>query len=180
MRRSSLFAALLISALSVLCFRLSVVSPNSERAGVNETAQPAESPGIGEAASTSLLQPEDNAHSQSNDAPETDGETRDPGDSVQSTATDARVDELLDLPMTDRPGALWTILSELSNSNLRIRKAAVEAAVQFGSRDAVAALKEALADANDAEEKSEIARAINLLALPSMSEAVPPGADTSR
>lgn len=187
MRRSSLFAALLISVLSVLCYRLSLVEPNPDRAGVDETGKPAGSDGAvaGEAANPSLVQLEDNTSSiflanENNLPAELDGEPLKPGDSDQSLAIDSRVDELLDLAMNDRPGALLTILSELSNPSARVRRTAVEAAVQFGSRDALAALREALAGANDTEEKAEIARAINLLALPSMSEIGVPEADTSR
>jgi len=48
-----------------------------------------------------------------------------------------RVVELQDLGMEDDPASLETILSELANRDPSIREAAVQAAVQFGSRDAI-------------------------------------------
>src|SRR6266446_5423592 len=48
-----------------------------------------------------------------------------------------RVAELGDLAMENDAASLDTILSELTNRDPEIRKAALEAAVQFGSRDAI-------------------------------------------
>src|ERR1051325_4278405 len=48
---------------------------------------------------------------------------------------ESRTDELMDLAMTDDPASLDTILSELTNRDPDIRKAALQASIQFGSRD---------------------------------------------
>src|ERR1041385_3321778 len=48
-----------------------------------------------------------------------------------------RVGELMDLGMSDDPSSLKTILSEVNNAEPEIRKAAIEAAKQFGSADAI-------------------------------------------
>jgi len=100
----------------------------------------------------------------------------------------ARIGELLDLAMNDDPASLESILSELNNPDPEIRKGAVEAAVQFGSRDAIPRLAEARVRTDDPEEKSALAKAIEFLKLPSLTEianqskdaATPPpkGADT--
>jgi len=78
-----------------------------------------------------------------------------------------RVGELMDLGMTDDPEALKTILSELNNSDSDIRRAAVEAAKQFGSADAIPKLEEALSSAESPDDKQELREAIEFLKLPS-------------
>jgi hypothetical protein len=84
---------------------------------------------------------------------------------------DARTAELMDLGMNDDSESLNTILSELNNRDPEIRKAAVEAAVQFGSRDAIPNLMDAAAQTDDPQEKAEIMEAIQFLKLPTLSEA---------
>ena len=84
---------------------------------------------------------------------------------------DARTAELMDLGMNDDSQSLNTILSELSNRDPEIRKAAVEATVQFGSRDAIPNLTDAAAQTDDPQEKAEIMEAIQFLKLPTLSEA---------
>jgi HEAT repeats len=78
-----------------------------------------------------------------------------------------RVAELMDLAMSDDHGSLYSILSELSNGDPQIREAAVTAAVQFKSPDAIPALQDALARTDDPEEKIRLAKAIDFLAIPS-------------
>lgn len=82
----------------------------------------------------------------------------------------ARIGELLDLAMNDDPASLESILSELNNPDPEIRKGALEAAVQFGNRDAIPRLAEARARTDDPEEKSALANAIEFLKLPSLTE----------
>ena len=65
-----------------------------------------------------------------------------------------------------------TILSELNNRDPSIREAAVDAAVQFGSRDAIPRLMEAAARTDAPEEKSAILEAIEFLKLPTLPEAL--------
>ena len=73
---------------------------------------------------------------------------------------EARSAELMDLGMTEDINSLGTILSELGNRDPSIRKAAIEAAIQFGNRDAVPSLKEAALQSDDPEEKLAIRDAI--------------------
>src|SRR6266850_8339281 len=67
-----------------------------------------------------------------------------------------RVAELADLAMENDAASLDTILSELTNRDPEIRKAAREAAVQFGSRDAIPKLAEAALQTDDAHEKAAL------------------------
>ena len=81
-----------------------------------------------------------------------------------------RTEELRQLAMTDDPNSLATILSELDNREPRIRKAALDAAVQFGSRDAIPSLQEAIRHTDDPQEKVNLQNAIDFLKLPTMGE----------
>ena len=83
-----------------------------------------------------------------------------------------RVVELQDLGMEDDSASLDTILSELSNGDPEIRQAAVDAAVQFGSHDAIPRLTDAAAQTDDPREKSAILDAIEFLKLPTLTEAL--------
>jgi len=81
-----------------------------------------------------------------------------------------RVAELQDLATENDGPSLTAILSELTNRDRDIRAAAIEAAVQFGSRDAIPGLTEAAAQLDDPVQRSEINKAIAFLELPSVSE----------
>lgn len=81
-----------------------------------------------------------------------------------------RTSELMDLAMNDDSDSLNTILSELTNRDPEVRKAAVQAAVQFGSRDAIPRLSDAALQTEDAQERAEIQQAIEFLKLPSLTE----------
>jgi hypothetical protein len=83
----------------------------------------------------------------------------------------ARIDELQKLGMTDNPESLVMILSELTNHDPRIRNAAVAAAVQFGSRDAIPALQDAISRTENLQEKVDLQNSIDFLKLPSILEA---------
>src|SRR4029077_11527069 len=78
--------------------------------------------------------------------------------------------QLMDIAMTDDRANLDTILSELSNRDPEIRKAALEAAIQFGSRDAIPKLADAISQTDDPNEKAAIADALEFLKLPSLTE----------
>jgi hypothetical protein len=82
-----------------------------------------------------------------------------------------RTAELEDLGMAGDTSALLTIESELDSRDPRIQKAAVSAAIQFGSRDAVPALQEAYGHTDDPAQKLNLQKAIEFLELPSESEA---------
>ena len=57
--------------------------------------------------------------------------------------------------MNSDPASLYAILGALGDPDPPVRKAAVEAAVQFGSQDAIPALQDAAAQAEDPQEKLE-------------------------
>lgn len=81
-----------------------------------------------------------------------------------------RVSELEDLAMDNDSSSLDVILSELTNADPEIRKAALEAAIQFGSRDAIPKLAEVASQTDDPEEKKALTDAIEFLKLPSLTE----------
>jgi len=82
----------------------------------------------------------------------------------------SRVDQLMDLAMTSDRASLDIILSELTNRDPEIRKAAVQAAIQYGSRDAIPKLMDVAAQTDDPKEKAEIIEAAEYLKLPSLTE----------
>lgn len=82
----------------------------------------------------------------------------------------ARVDELRDLAMTGNLSSLTTIESELNDPDRRIRNAAVAATIQFGDPSAIPALQTAMARTEDPQEKINLQRAVEVLALPSMTD----------
>jgi hypothetical protein len=86
---------------------------------------------------------------------------------------DARVAELADLSSNDDPASLNTILSELTDRDPRIRQAAVGAAEQFGSQDAIPKLEDALLQTDDPDEKSSLKFAIEFLKSPRVGETKP-------
>jgi len=82
-----------------------------------------------------------------------------------------RINELLDLSTHDDRDSLNVILSELTNRDPRIRQAALEAATQFGSRDAIPSLEDAITQIDDVQEKAALAKAIEFLRAPTLAEA---------
>ena len=76
----------------------------------------------------------------------------------------------MELAMNDDSTSLDTILSELTNRDPEIRKGALEATIQFGSRDAIPKMLDAASQTDDPREKAEIAEAIEFLKLPSLTE----------
>lgn len=74
--------------------------------------------------------------------------------------------ELIQMGMSDDPAALKTLLSELNNQDPEIRKTALNAVIDFGSKDAIPTLENQLAWTDDLHEKMEIERAIEFLQLP--------------
>jgi len=82
----------------------------------------------------------------------------------------ARIEELMELASTDERSSLDTILSELTNRDAEIRKAALEATVQFGSRDAIPKLMDVVGQVDEPQEKADILEAIEFLKLPSATE----------
>ena len=75
--------------------------------------------------------------------------------------------ELAELGMHNDPESLRVILSEMENPDAEIRKAALNASVDFGSKDAIPSLQNELNWATDPQEKIDIQKAIDFLQLPS-------------
>ena len=75
--------------------------------------------------------------------------------------------ELINLGASDDPANLKIILSEMENPEPELRKAALDAAVQFGSKDAIPTLQNEINWATDPQEKVDIQKAIDYLQLPS-------------
>jgi len=82
----------------------------------------------------------------------------------------SRLAELQRLSMQEDAGSLETILSELTNRDPEIRAGALEAAIQFGSRDAIPRLLDAATQTDDPKEKAALADAVEFLKLPSLTE----------
>jgi hypothetical protein len=70
--------------------------------------------------------------------------------------------------MNDDPASLSNILADLTNPEKEIRDAAIEAAKQFGSTNAIPTLKAVAANTADTEEQIALLEAANFLSLPSM------------
>ena len=77
--------------------------------------------------------------------------------------------ELYQMGVSQDPAALRTILSEVHNPDPEIRQTALTAAMDFGSKDAIPALRNEMAWTEDPQEKVEIQKAINFLQLPPFS-----------
>jgi hypothetical protein len=82
----------------------------------------------------------------------------------------SRAAELMQLAMNDDAASLEAILKELRNPNRGMRDAALQATIQFGSRDAIPRLSEAAQQTDDPAEKSQLLSAIEFLKLPSLTE----------
>jgi HEAT repeat protein len=72
--------------------------------------------------------------------------------------------------MHEDAGSLETILSELTNRDPEIRGGALEAAIQFGSREAIPRLMDAANQTDDPKEKAALDEAVEFLKLPSLKE----------
>lgn len=90
--------------------------------------------------------------------------------SVATNSILERIATLEILGARDDSESLQQILVELKNANREVRRAALAATIQFGSRDAIPSLKEIAAQTEDAREKVEILDAIEFLELPPLSE----------
>ena len=90
-----------------------------------------------------------------------------------------RSSELMELAMNDDADSLATILSELTNRDPAVREAAVRAATQFGSRDAIPRLADAATQTDDAHERAEILDAIEFLKMPRVGEVAARRADAA-
>ena len=85
-------------------------------------------------------------------------------------AIDAETDRLQHWAMNDDPASLSSILADLTNPEKEIRSAAIDAAEQYGSTNAIPILNNLAAKDEDAEEKAALLEAANFLSLPSIFE----------
>ena len=85
----------------------------------------------------------------------------------RQVAIDAEVNRLSDWAMADDPQSLSNIVNDLRSPEKEIRVAAVEAAKQFQSTNAIPALRAAAAESEDTQEAIAMLEAIDWLALPS-------------
>jgi hypothetical protein len=87
----------------------------------------------------------------------------------QEATNQAEIDLLQEWSRNDDPQSLSNILADLSSPQKDVREAAIEAAKQFGSTNAIPALKAAALNATDTDEQIEMLQAANFLTLPSIS-----------
>ena len=85
---------------------------------------------------------------------------------------ETETERLENLSMSDDPTSLPPILAGLTNAEKEIRQAAIEATIQFGSPDAIPALKAAAVATSDPQEKEDLLDAADFLALPSLTDFV--------
>jgi len=78
---------------------------------------------------------------------------------------------LQDWSTQNDPASLAAILSDLTNSEKSVRLAAIEAAKQFGSGDAIPALKASVGSTADTEEQIALLEAADFLSLPTIADA---------
>jgi hypothetical protein len=86
----------------------------------------------------------------------------------QEATNQAEIDLLMDWSRNDDPQSLSNILADLASSQKEVREAAIEAAKQFGSTNAIPALKAAAMNTTDTDEQIELLQAANFLTLPSI------------
>jgi hypothetical protein len=91
----------------------------------------------------------------------------------RQAAMDAETDRLQQWSANDDPASLSNILADLTSSEKEIQEAAIEAAKQFGSSNAIPALKTAAASNQDTGEQIALLEAADFLSLPSLSSSGP-------
>jgi len=84
----------------------------------------------------------------------------------RQAAVDAEINRLEEWSMNNDPASLSNILADLTNSDKEVREAAVDATKQFGSTNAIPALKVAANNTDDLQEKIAMLEAANFLTLP--------------
>ena len=94
--------------------------------------------------------------------------TNAPTPEQREAAIDAETDRLQEWSMSDDPASLSNILADLTNPEKEIREAAIEAAKQFDSTNAIPTLKAVAANTTDTEEQIDLLEAANFLSLPTL------------
>lgn len=80
------------------------------------------------------------------------------------------VEQLISLQMNSDAASLATILAGMTNAEPQIRKAALNAVIQFNDRSAIPALQKIADATSDPFEKVDILKAIDYIKLPSFTE----------
>lgn len=93
---------------------------------------------------------------------------------ARESRVEAEMNQLLDWSMNKDDASLSNILVRLTSSDKEVRAAAIEAAQQFGSTNAIPALKAAADASDDLREKIEYLEAAELLTLPPLPFNSPP------
>ncbi|MEK7952955.1 HEAT repeat domain-containing protein [Luteolibacter soli] len=93
-----------------------------------------------------------------------------PGSNEHEAWVHEKADELVKLSWNEDSDSLKRILAELENPEQEIRKAALQAAANFGSRDAIPYLESLVASSTDAEEKIALIQTAEQLKMPAASE----------
>lgn len=88
----------------------------------------------------------------------------------QAAYIQAESDKLMEWSTQNDPASLSNILSDLTNSTKEVRLAAIEAAKQFGSKEAIPVLQADVASATDTDEKVALLEAADFLTLPSIAD----------
>jgi hypothetical protein len=94
----------------------------------------------------------------------------DPATAEHRAWSDARSDELMTLSWRDDPESLRRILAELENPEPEIRKAALQAVANFGSREAIPYLEAQVSRRDDPQEKIDLIQTAEALKLDSASD----------
>jgi hypothetical protein len=94
-------------------------------------------------------------------------------DDEQQATNAAEIDRLMEWSRNDDPESLANIETDLTNSQKDVREAAIEAAKQFGSTNAIPVLKADAINSTDTDEQIEMLQAANFLSLPSLSLSPP-------
>jgi hypothetical protein len=88
----------------------------------------------------------------------------------REAAVNAEKGRLFEWEMNDDPQSLSNILGDLTSPEKEVRLAAIEATKQFGSTNAIPALKEAAKNTDDAAEQTALLEAADFLSLTPMSD----------
>ena len=86
----------------------------------------------------------------------------------RQAAISAETDRLQQWSMNDDPESLSNILADLTSPEKEVRQAAIEAAEQFGSTNAIPILNKLAANEADPEEKAALLEAAHFISLPSI------------
>lgn len=89
---------------------------------------------------------------------------------VESPDVAGKIEALEKAATETDPANLQLIVRELANPERKIRQAALEAAKDFGSREAIPTLKKIAEESQDPREKVEFLDAIQFLELPTLTE----------